>query len=156
MPPCESILLQGLKKAHLQGSTSRTFRKDRPDDLRPPNLLPSIWITLRRRQSAAVSSRGRTFNGSMPVAIPVRHVTDDDAQASRPKREKVTFACDECGLKKMRCDGIRPVCRACFRRYGSEAPLLRASAFICQRRAQRPPHPDRGELLRKAWHGCMF
>ncbi|KAL4757724.1 transcription factor domain-containing protein [Aspergillus foveolatus] len=34
----------------------------------------------------------------------------------RPKRRKIAVACDECRARKVRCDGVQPVCGPCARR----------------------------------------
>jgi hypothetical protein len=36
-----------------------------------------------------------------------------DDQASNPKRQRVSRACDSCRLKKDKCDGVQPVCSTC-------------------------------------------
>ncbi|KIY03357.1 uncharacterized protein Z520_00048 [Fonsecaea multimorphosa CBS 102226] len=37
------------------------------------------------------------------------------------KRQKVAAACDQCREKKIKCDGRKPLCRPCERRYGAAA-----------------------------------
>ncbi|KAL2820921.1 fungal-specific transcription factor domain-containing protein [Aspergillus cavernicola] len=37
----------------------------------------------------------------------------------RPKRRKIAVACDECRARKVRCDGIQPVCGPCSKRADS-------------------------------------
>ncbi|KAF1986363.1 hypothetical protein K402DRAFT_355696 [Aulographum hederae CBS 113979] len=45
--------------------------------------------------------------------------SDEHAERERkPKRQKVAVACDECRHRKVKCDGVRPVCAPCLRRYG--------------------------------------
>ncbi|KAL4920044.1 fungal-specific transcription factor domain-containing protein [Aspergillus aurantiobrunneus] len=43
----------------------------------------------------------------------------DEAQTSRPKRRKIAVACDECRGRKVRCDGVQPVCGQCAKRTGN-------------------------------------
>lgn len=38
-------------------------------------------------------------------------------QQPRKKRNKVALACEECRERKVRCDGVQPVCGTCSRRY---------------------------------------
>ena len=58
-----------------------------------------------------------------PTSIPTDHLptTDDGSSAPKPKRQKVTIACDECRTKKIKCDGVRPVCQPCLKKYGPDA-----------------------------------
>ncbi|KAL3463887.1 fungal-specific transcription factor domain-containing protein [Aspergillus heterothallicus] len=39
-----------------------------------------------------------------------------DSTTRRPKRRKIAVACDECRARKVRCDGIQPVCGPCAKR----------------------------------------
>ncbi|RAH50362.1 transcription factor domain-containing protein [Aspergillus brunneoviolaceus CBS 621.78] len=39
-----------------------------------------------------------------------------DGSATPHKRHKITVACDECRVRKVRCDGIHPVCGPCVRK----------------------------------------
>ena len=57
------------------------------------------------------------------TSVPPDHLltTDDGSSAPKPKRQKVTIACDECRTKKIKCDGVRPVCQPCLRKYGADA-----------------------------------
>ncbi|KAH2074078.1 hypothetical protein KXW40_001995 [Aspergillus fumigatus] len=45
-----------------------------------------------------------------------RHPPSDEVSGKRPKRRKVAVACDECRTRKVRCDGIQPVCGPCMKR----------------------------------------
>ncbi|KAF4152208.1 hypothetical protein CNMCM6936_006361 [Aspergillus lentulus] len=44
------------------------------------------------------------------------HPRPDEASEKPPKRRKVAVACDECRARKVRCDGIQPVCGPCMKR----------------------------------------
>ncbi|KAF7125672.1 hypothetical protein CNMCM5793_001911 [Aspergillus hiratsukae] len=44
------------------------------------------------------------------------HPRPDEESEKRPKRRKVAVACDECRARKIRCDGIQPVCGPCTKR----------------------------------------
>ncbi|GIK05000.1 hypothetical protein Aspvir_009099 [Aspergillus viridinutans] len=44
------------------------------------------------------------------------HPRPDEESEKRPKRRKVAVACDECRARKVRCDGIQPVCGPCTKR----------------------------------------
>ncbi|OJJ59166.1 hypothetical protein ASPSYDRAFT_89880 [Aspergillus sydowii CBS 593.65] len=39
-----------------------------------------------------------------------------DSSGQRPKRRKIAVACDECRGRKVRCDGVQPVCGQCAKR----------------------------------------
>ncbi|RHZ54425.1 hypothetical protein CDV55_101687 [Aspergillus turcosus] len=44
------------------------------------------------------------------------HQRPEEESGKRPKRRKVAVACDECRARKVRCDGIQPVCGPCTKR----------------------------------------
>ncbi|KAL3477446.1 fungal-specific transcription factor domain-containing protein [Aspergillus californicus] len=40
----------------------------------------------------------------------------EEVSGHRPKRRKISVACDECRSRKIRCDGAKPICEPCARR----------------------------------------
>lgn len=76
-----------------------------------------------------------TADGSRPSSAAVECQGDaiQDHPTRPRKRQKIAQACDDCRARKVRCDGQRPQCGACERRYGGQQrchyppELLRAS-----------------------------
>ncbi|KAL4814443.1 fungal-specific transcription factor domain-containing protein [Aspergillus spinulosporus] len=54
----------------------------------------------------------------------------------RPKRRKIAVACDECRARKVRCDGIQPVCGPCAKRADKGAQCKYTSEPEKKRAAQ--------------------
>ncbi|KAL2863384.1 transcription factor domain-containing protein [Aspergillus lucknowensis] len=52
----------------------------------------------------------------MDNASPRQTGSQAGAESRRPKRRKIAVACDECRTRKVRCDGIQPVCGPCAKR----------------------------------------
>ncbi len=54
---------------------------------------------------------------------PIQHDQSLDAGSDEPsaKRQKVAAACDQCREKKIKCDGLKPTCRPCQKRFGADA-----------------------------------
>ena len=44
-----------------------------------------------------------------------------DVDERPSKRQKVAAACDQCREKKIKCDGLKPICRPCQKRFGPQA-----------------------------------
>ncbi|KAF7590056.1 hypothetical protein BBP40_003309 [Aspergillus hancockii] len=67
-----------------------------------------------------MSSDMRQASGSSKAKRRVIDADDDiisnpaaDDQASNPKRQRVSRACDSCRSKKDKCDGVQPICSTC-------------------------------------------
>ncbi|KAL2856442.1 C6 transcription factor [Aspergillus pseudoustus] len=58
---------------------------------------------------------------SLSSSSPPRSAFQADSATRRPKRRKIAVACDECRARKVRCDGIQPVCGPCAKRVESGA-----------------------------------
>ncbi|KAJ0426889.1 C6 transcription factor [Aspergillus carlsbadensis] len=52
----------------------------------------------------------------MDSSPPPQSAFQPDSATRRPKRRKIAVACDECRARKVRCDGIQPVCGPCAKR----------------------------------------
>ncbi|KAL2809432.1 putative C6 transcription factor [Aspergillus granulosus] len=52
----------------------------------------------------------------MDTSSPPQSAFQVDSTSRRPKRRKIAVACDECRARKVRCDGIQPVCGPCAKR----------------------------------------
>ncbi|KAL3484417.1 fungal-specific transcription factor domain-containing protein [Aspergillus germanicus] len=52
----------------------------------------------------------------METSPPVENAFQPDSATRRPKRRKIAVACDECRARKVRCDGVQPVCGPCAKR----------------------------------------
>ena len=53
---------------------------------------------------------------------PPQQQSDAADEDDRPnKRQKVAAACDQCREKKIKCDGLKPICRPCQKRFGAQA-----------------------------------
>ncbi|KAJ6031000.1 hypothetical protein N7540_001732, partial [Penicillium herquei] len=72
----------------------------------------------------------------------------------QPKRRKIAVACDDCRVKKVRCDGIQPVCGPCSKRpssicvYTGELEKKRATQSYISRledRIKELERPDQAE-----------
>jgi hypothetical protein len=60
-----------------------------------------------------------TVSSSSPIA---QYLSNASGEDERPvKRQKVAAACDQCREKKIKCDGLKPVCRPCQKRFGAGA-----------------------------------
>ncbi|KIW65539.1 hypothetical protein PV04_07793 [Phialophora macrospora] len=61
--------------------------------------------------------------GDVPSTSPLLHQQQEAvAGDERPtKRQKVAAACDQCREKKIKCDGLKPVCSPCQKRSGTNA-----------------------------------
>ncbi|KAJ9610571.1 hypothetical protein H2200_005348 [Cladophialophora chaetospira] len=60
---------------------------------------------------------------TIPSSIsPIPQLLSDAGSDDRPaKRQKVAAACDQCREKKIKCDGLKPICRPCQKRFGPNA-----------------------------------
>ncbi|KAL3452764.1 fungal-specific transcription factor domain-containing protein [Aspergillus insuetus] len=52
----------------------------------------------------------------METSPPAESAFQPDPTTRRPKRRKIAVACDECRARKVRCDGVQPVCGPCAKR----------------------------------------
>ncbi|KAI8925514.1 fungal-specific transcription factor domain-containing protein [Entophlyctis helioformis] len=61
------------------------------------------------------------------------HSNDNDEDAGAPKRQRASKACDTCNKKKVRCDGVQPLCTNC-RNSGQSCTYTR----IARKRGPKP------------------
>ncbi|KAL4877987.1 fungal-specific transcription factor domain-containing protein [Aspergillus karnatakaensis] len=52
----------------------------------------------------------------MDNTMPTQRASNSGDSGPRPKRRKISVACDECRARKVRCDGVQPVCGPCAKR----------------------------------------
>ncbi|KIW24396.1 uncharacterized protein PV07_10114 [Cladophialophora immunda] len=57
-----------------------------------------------------------------------RRAASPDPQHERPKRRKISQACDQCRARKSRCDGAKPVCHECAVRAHQSTPCRYSSS----------------------------
>ncbi|KAI8963458.1 hypothetical protein F5Y11DRAFT_365044 [Daldinia sp. FL1419] len=64
----------------------------------------------------------------------------------RRKRLKIAVACDSCRVRKIKCDGVRPACRACLKRDASAGPCHYSSNPAGSSASQDDPFSTRQTL----------
>ncbi|KAL4936435.1 hypothetical protein BDV06DRAFT_233421 [Aspergillus oleicola] len=84
----------------------------------------------------------------MENAAPPRGAPETEGSRPRPKRRKIGVACDQCRGRKVRCDGVQPVCGHCTARgekclYNGEPEKRRATQNYITSLEERIKHLER-------------